>query len=149
MYIYSFDNIQSLLCSDLSDKKLAKESGINLELIKELRQLAESRSKQLQDKLTWDLVEKLSNVLLNSYTPAEYERFTKYCNKLYQASKNNDFTIRVSRSMDKNNAWNYCSIAKNNPHSGAYDRKEFKIPVIVALKFLDTEYIPHFFNPID
>lgn len=148
MYLYSFDNIQSLLCSDLSDKKLTKESGINLELIKELRQLAESRE-QLQNKLTWDLVEKLSNVLLNSYTPAEYERFTKYCNNLYQDSKNNDFAIRVSRSMEKNHAWNYCSIAKNILHSGAYDRKEFKIPVVVALNFLDTEYIPHFFNPID
>ena len=50
--------------------------------------------------------------------------------------------------MELNRARNYCSIAKNNS-KGAFDRKEFKIPVVVALNLLDTEYIPHFFNPID
>ena len=50
--------------------------------------------------------------------------------------------------MELNHARNYCSIAKNNS-KGAFDRKEFKIPVVVALNLLDTEYIPHFFNPID
>ncbi|MBB1110748.1 MULTISPECIES: hypothetical protein [Limosilactobacillus] len=148
MYLYNFDNIQCLLRSDLSDKKLVKESGINIKLIQELRQLAKDREK-LQTKLTWNLVEKLNNVLLNSYTSAEYDRFIKYCRNLYQDSKKNDFIIRVSRSMEKDHAWNYCSIAKNNLKKGAFDHKEFKIPVVVALYFLDTEYIPHFFNPID
>lgn len=148
MYLYNFYNIQSFLLSNFSDKKIAEKSGIDLELVKQLRQDAKYEEK-LKDKLTWKLAEKLIHVLFNSYTGAEYQRFIKYCKQLFEDSKNNNFTIRVSRSMENNHAWNYCSIAKNDSLTGAFDRKEFKIPVTVALNCLDTEYIPHFFNPMD
>lgn len=147
MHLYSLDNVQSLLLSNISDKKIAEEANIDISLVQQLRQDSKNKEK-FKSELTWNLLEKLTSVLSNSCTSTERQKFIKYCKRLYKDSKSNNFTIRVSRSMENNHAWNYCSIAKNDIN-GAFERKEFKIPVITALNLLDTEYIPHFFNPID
>lgn len=45
MHLYSLDNVQSLLLSNISDKKIAEEANIDISLVQQLRQDSKNKEK--------------------------------------------------------------------------------------------------------
>lgn len=135
--------IELIVTSNLSAKELELTTPQEKVLLEELRKLTDEERRKRIGELDLNTALRLLECLEVVAENEDFKAFVDYCNKLLDESEKDKFIIRIG---DSAKGWQYCSVKKHRPETGTFDFKDFRVPVLIALHTLDTNYIPHFYN---
>lgn len=135
--------IELIVTSNLSAEELKLTTPQEKSLLEGLRKLTDEEKRKRIGELELNTALRLLECL--NAVDEDSQNLVNYCKKLLVESEKDKFIIRIG---DSEKGWQYCRVKKHKPKTGAFDFKDFKVPVLLAIRELNRMGIPYFNDEI-